>query len=260
MAQSKQAAEIIKYLYAASKEELEQMYKTMTVREIGASFSVSYCCARKRMVNLGIQLFGTARRTIKLREISMQDLQQMYWGNNKTLGDIAKDYGVCPNAVKARFEELGIKKRDYSERVSLGHERTSPQGVENRYVTNMKNLIKAHQSGRDEVETALYNELQKDYPDAVRGFPIGPYFADITIPSLDLVIEVDGPYHRSRGSKIRQGDDVRQQFIESKGWDVIRVSHKDLLVTKISTVKLRDFVDTLNSSKSAQPHKLEKVS
>lgn len=48
---------------------------------------------------------------------------------------------------------------------------------------------------------------------------------DIAIPSEQVVIEVDGPYHYGVA---KVADEKRQEFLEGRGWKVIRVTHKDL--------------------------------
>jgi len=58
-----------------------------------------------------------------------------------------------------------------------------------------------------------------------RQHKIGPFFADFACPSHRLVIELDGDYHE----KIPEEDRQRQQFLQSKGWHVIRFGNDDVL-------------------------------
>lgn len=70
--------------------------------------------------------------------------------------------------------------------------------------------------------------------------PIGPYFADYCCVSLKLIIEVDGPHHE------KSKDDVRDSFLTSRGYDVLRFPaqdmdkhFKDVVETIYANVQLR---------------------
>jgi very-short-patch-repair endonuclease len=53
---------------------------------------------------------------------------------------------------------------------------------------------------------------------------IGPYFVDFACRAARLVIEVDGPHHRTIGPADRK----RQAIIETQGWRVIRFAEEDV--------------------------------
>ena len=58
-----------------------------------------------------------------------------------------------------------------------------------------------------------------------RQHAIGPYIVDFACIEKDVVIELDGGYHEHQYEK----DRVRQAFLESEGWQVIRFSNEDVL-------------------------------
>ena len=59
-----------------------------------------------------------------------------------------------------------------------------------------------------------------------RQHPLGPYIVDFACIEKDIVIELDGGYHEHQYDK----DRVRQAFLESQGWQVLRFSNEDVLL------------------------------
>jgi adenine-specific DNA-methyltransferase len=58
-----------------------------------------------------------------------------------------------------------------------------------------------------------------------RQYPLKPFIADFACIEKKLVIEVDGGYH----DYVYEKDKSRQEKIESRGWDVIRFSNREVL-------------------------------
>ena len=58
-----------------------------------------------------------------------------------------------------------------------------------------------------------------------RQFPIGPYIADFCCREHMLVIELDGDSHADRFGYDKQ----RQEYLESKGYRVIRIANDDVI-------------------------------
>ena len=58
-----------------------------------------------------------------------------------------------------------------------------------------------------------------------RQHAIGTYIVDFACIEKDVVIELDGGYHEHQYEK----DRVRQAFLESEGWQVLRFSNEDVL-------------------------------
>jgi very-short-patch-repair endonuclease len=58
-------------------------------------------------------------------------------------------------------------------------------------------------------------------------YQLGPYWFDFAVPSLRLLVEVDGrTYHRHPSRRAR--DRVKQELAEANGWRVARVSRPDV--------------------------------
>jgi len=60
-----------------------------------------------------------------------------------------------------------------------------------------------------------------------RQHPIGGYVVDFVVLSAHLVIEIDGSVHGSDGA--RQADAERQAYLESQGWEVLRIPANDAM-------------------------------
>lgn len=98
------------------------------------------------------------------------------------------------------------------------------------------NFIMAQKGFVSKPQLALFNEIKKVYADAVLEHPIktsnGMKFADIAIPSLNIVCEYDGKYwHRDK-----EKDIMRQSLIEQQGWTVLRFN-EDNCLTPIEPIK-----------------------
>ena len=57
-----------------------------------------------------------------------------------------------------------------------------------------------------------------------RQYPVGPFVVDFACPDRSLVIEVDGGYH----DFVERKDLSRQEFIESRGFMVLRFENAEL--------------------------------
>ncbi|MBA4292415.1 hypothetical protein C0431_05545 [bacterium] len=78
-------------------------------------------------------------------------------------------------------------------------------------------------------EVFLWTELRKWRDQGItirRQVPIGPYIADFAHLKSNLIIEVDGKSHDE--AQIEYDHD-RQNYIESLGYTVIRISNDDAL-------------------------------
>ncbi|MGI6850763.1 endonuclease domain-containing protein [Mesorhizobium sp. 1B3] len=82
----------------------------------------------------------------------------------------------------------------------------------------------------NDAEGALWTELRNRRLNGfkfVRQFPIGPYFADFACRQCQLVIEVDGSQQAESGH-----DRIRDDFMLSKDWSVLRIWNVDVLTAK----------------------------
>ena len=92
----------------------------------------------------------------------------------------------------------------------------------------LKDFAKRNRKEMTESETVLWETLRNlncGYHFR-RQHPIGDYIADFICLKRKLVIEVDGGYHNE---PIQQQDDqVRTEFMERKGYTVIRVKNEEI--------------------------------
>ena len=90
-------------------------------------------------------------------------------------------------------------------------------------------------------ETALWKALQNEFQGYKfrRQHSIGDYIADFICMSEKLIIEVDGGYH---GQPFQQvNDQQRTDFLESKGYKVIRFKNEDVdFNTKEVIMKIKE--------------------
>ncbi|TRC91323.1 DUF559 domain-containing protein [Mesorhizobium sp. WSM4303] len=93
-------------------------------------------------------------------------------------------------------------------------------------ISTTKRARRLRQSDND-AETALWMELRDRRLNGhkfVRQFPIGTYFADFACRECPLVVEVDGSQHTNN-----KYDQVRDRFMISNGWSVLRFWNVDVL-------------------------------
>ncbi len=56
---------------------------------------------------------------------------------------------------------------------------------------------------------------------------IGDYIVDFLLPTINLVIEVDGAYHAER--KQAESDEIRESILNDMGYRVIRFTNEEVL-------------------------------
>lgn len=78
-------------------------------------------------------------------------------------------------------------------------------------------------------ESAAFRNLQRLGYSPIRQFPIWTkrkiYFADLFIPSLKLIVEIDGGYHNTNRQK--RLDNNRSSGLWRLGYHVVRLSNHD---------------------------------
>lgn len=79
----------------------------------------------------------------------------------------------------------------------------------------------------------------------IRQFPIytgrKKYYADVYIPGMKLIIELDGGYHYTEQQRRR--DSNRSAGIRRLGYHVCRINNRDAYTTKVLLSKLRRFLE-----------------
>ena len=64
-------------------------------------------------------------------------------------------------------------------------------------------------------------------PAPVLQHPVGPFFLDLSYPTIRLAIEYDGDAHRTQGRAMRDLD--RQAFLSDNRWKVLRFTAAQVL-------------------------------
>ncbi|MBR5698229.1 MAG: endonuclease domain-containing protein [Prevotella sp.] len=120
----------------------------------------------------------------------------------------------------------------------------------------LKDFAQHNRHEMTESEKVLWNALRK----TKFGFrfrrqhPIGDYIADFVCLPVKLVIEVDGGYHLV--SLQQELDQQRTDFLESKGYKVIRIKNEEIS-NDLNDVVMRIKTEVLNQSNDS-PRPLER--
>jgi len=80
------------------------------------------------------------------------------------------------------------------------------------------------------MEDRLWQELRGRREDGLkfrRQHPVPPYVLDFAVRKLKHAIEVDGPSHFEDGAA--EKDAARTEYLETKGWTVIRFTNADVV-------------------------------
>ena len=80
-----------------------------------------------------------------------------------------------------------------------------------------------------DAESALWSQIKGNVlgHKFLRQHIIGDYIVDFLCRDVQLVIEVDGGYHSERQQQ--EDDRVRQEWLESVGYRVIRFTNEEIL-------------------------------
>ena len=108
----------------------------------------------------------------------------------------------------------------------------------NKWILQRRNELLAHSSDAEKAAFALLKQLGYD---VVRQYPIETgrriYFADLYIPSLRCIVEIDGGYHCTQQQ--RRKDTNRSQGLWRLGLHVLRLSNRDARSATAVKAKLR---------------------
>jgi methionine synthase I (cobalamin-dependent) len=93
----------------------------------------------------------------------------------------------------------------------------------------LKEFVSVHRKNPTEAENVLWNHLRSDQLGYSfrRQHIIGNYITDFICLSKKLIIEVDGLIHQLPDNKL--SDEIRTQWLNNKGYKVIRVSNNEVL-------------------------------
>ena len=120
----------------------------------------------------------------------------------------------------------------------------------------LKDFARHNRREMTESETVLWNALRnmKAGVRFRRQHPIGDYIADFICLPAKLVIEVDGGYHQEPLQQ--ESDEQRTKFLESKGYQVIRIKNEEIS-NDLNEVVMRIKAEVLNQSNDS-PRPLER--
>ncbi|HEX2865205.1 MAG TPA: DUF559 domain-containing protein [Deinococcales bacterium] len=79
-----------------------------------------------------------------------------------------------------------------------------------------------------------------------RQHPVGSYVADFAVPSLKLIVELDGSQHFES-----EHDQVRDAWLQARGWRVERFSNEELLRTPLVVLeRVRQAIEELGGGET----------
>ena len=92
----------------------------------------------------------------------------------------------------------------------------------------LQECAKKNRSNPTDAERVLWQYLKdKQLGHFRRQYIIGDYIADFICLSTNLIIELDGGYHQLPEQQM--SDELRTQWLESRGFKVVRFSNEELL-------------------------------
>jgi very-short-patch-repair endonuclease len=115
---------------------------------------------------------------------------------------------------------------------------------------NLKQCARTLRSNMTDAEGALWSRIRRKQILGLQVFrqkSIGFYIADFCIPKARLIIEVDGSQHVEEVHA--ENDLVRDEFLQSRGYKVLRFSNSEVLTEtdKVVEVIRSHIVTRLNS-------------
>lgn len=103
-------------------------------------------------------------------------------------------------------------------------------------------------TGSEVIFWGLLKQYFSDYKFR-RQHPISQYIADFYCHKLKVIIEIDGGIHLS--NEVKNNDKVRDDFMESLGFKIIRFTNDEVCKNGEIVVKeLNEFIESLKSKTS----------
>ena len=110
------------------------------------------------------------------------------------------------------------------------------------------------------LENMFYNEcilkydLQHHY-NIINEYSEYPYFLDFAFIDLKIDVELDGKCHFVNGDKRIQHDNIRDDYLNSKGWKIFRISYYQFINDKDEIIN--KFLEYLKSNNRENIHKYD---
>lgn len=140
-------------------------------------------------------------------------------------------FNVAVSRARVLFKTIGDKKMAFN---------TGLSRIINLYPKD--NIIRSFKIGPG--EKILQDALKKDGIKTESQYPVVHRWLDLAIPDYKIDIEVDGQAWHLDANGCRKADDIyRDMLLESKGWEVIRIWHNDVVRDVDSCVlKIKDCI------------------
>lgn len=201
-------------------------------------------------------IFGTGeyKETKETKEKRIKNIRKAYEEKGKVISEkISSSVKEAFNNEEKKkvFSELSKdrwKDKDYKERLSKSHKDSWQKNYEERYNKvfteefrkKISNANKNRENkAKSDLEVKAFNEIKKSFPDAICDYWIeleekNKCF-DVFIPSLNLLVELDGKYWHGRDRKenftkdqiVSMTNDLIKNRVASLGYNICRIVLED---------------------------------
>jgi very-short-patch-repair endonuclease len=184
------------------------------------------------------------------------EIQEFYDGGNTWKGVVEK-FKISNNGLSQAVRKGLLQTRSTSEAMKLyckNNKRTLSDETKAKLSKIRKEYLRKNP---DKVPYLLNHSSKESYPekyftevfekeglDVVKKFRVSLYELDFSIPHKRIDIEIDGSQHHL-DEKIVMSDMRRTEFLESEGWDVIRVNWSNY--QKLNYEEKSTFINDLKS-------------
>jgi very-short-patch-repair endonuclease len=187
-----------------------------------------------------------------LEKINWKEIQQFY-DNGNFWKDIISEFNISSSALSEGIKLGFLKMRTISDSLKISFEknpRKHSQKTKDKISISRKEYLK---NNPDKVPYLLNHSRKESYPEkyfteifkkeeinVIKGYRIGLYELDFSIPEKKIDIEIDGSQHYV-DKKIIESDKKRNLFLEENGWDIIRINWSQY--NKLSHVNKCEFIN-----------------
>ena len=166
-------------------------------------------------------------------KVSAEELNYWYWGQNCSLSDLVKRFGYsCSAAVVRDFKLYGIPRRSYKDAGKAKYQ-NDPE-FKQRVLVGFEKSREAWSSGKKTwIESWCAEWLEQHNLPYVYQYQIPQttstlrHYFDFYIPSLHLLIEMDGVYWHQDEQQI-QNDKFFDATAKKAGYNIMRISDAEL--------------------------------
>ena len=212
-------------------------------KEIGTHYHSLYKYIKRNRNDITISRAANGKSTAsifaarnKSKRPYADTLRNLYWKQGLTMVEIAERYGVSSGSVCHWFEELGIKARDYTERVKMwmddAHKEHFRQLANDGKIGVHKWKGEWQGNKTTWIEAALEDWLRENNIEFVREYQIekGSHRFDFWLKGTKLLLETDGLYFHNRDSQ-QIKDKNQEEYAKEYGFIVLRFTDKEIHTT-----------------------------